>query len=94
MDGRELKDLGVASTPDRSFVLTKKDNIAGIREAHEAACEDSRRIAAQCSLGDKAGGPRGATSIWAVYVQVLRELAQHCGHADILREQVLDSRRG
>jgi hypothetical protein len=24
-----------------------------------------------------------------VYLQVLRELAHHCGHADILREQVL-----
>jgi len=23
-----------------------------------------------------------------VYLQVLRELAHHCGHADILREQV------
>ena len=25
-------------------------------------------------------------------VRRLRELAQHCGHADILREQVLDGR--
>jgi hypothetical protein len=24
-----------------------------------------------------------------VYLHVLRELAQHCGHADILREQIL-----
>jgi hypothetical protein len=24
-----------------------------------------------------------------VYLQVLRELAHHCGHADILREQIL-----
>jgi hypothetical protein len=32
------------------------------------------------------GGPR--TLRW-VYLQVLRELAHHCGHADILREQVL-----
>jgi len=31
-------------------------------------------------------GPR--TLRW-VYLQVLRELAHHCGHADILREQVL-----
>jgi hypothetical protein len=31
-------------------------------------------------------GPR--TLRW-VHLQVLRELAQQCGHADILREQVL-----
>jgi Protein of unknown function (DUF664) len=24
-----------------------------------------------------------------VYLHVLREFAQHCGHADILREQIL-----
>lgn len=34
-------------------------------------------------------GPR--TLRW-VYLQVLRELAHHCGHADILREQVLAAR--
>jgi hypothetical protein len=32
------------------------------------------------------GGPQ--TLRW-VYSQDLRELAHHCGHADILREQVL-----
>ncbi|MHA7664164.1 mycothiol transferase [Mycolicibacterium sp. HS_4_1] len=26
-------------------------------------------------------------------LQVLRELAQHCGHADILREQILAGRK-
>jgi len=25
-----------------------------------------------------------------VYLHMLRELAQHCGHADILREQLID----
>ncbi|SFF43219.1 mycothiol transferase [Blastococcus tunisiensis] len=30
--------------------------------------------------------------MWASYLQVVRELAQHCGHADILREQVLARR--
>jgi uncharacterized protein DUF664 len=27
--------------------------------------------------------------VWAIYLQVLRELAQHAGHADLLREQLL-----
>nr|WP_207950210.1 DUF664 domain-containing protein [Nocardioides ochotonae] len=27
-----------------------------------------------------------------IHVHMLRELAQHCGHADILREQVLAAR--
>jgi hypothetical protein len=30
--------------------------------------------------------------VWALQLQVLRELAQHAGHADILREHILDRR--
>ena len=35
---------------------------------------------------------RGHRRVWALQLQVLRELAQHAGHADILREQILDRR--
>ena len=31
---------------------------------------------------------------WALYLQVLREIAQHAGHADILREQVISGHSG
>jgi hypothetical protein len=45
------------------------------------------------SPGSRQAG-RGERVVWALYVQVLRELAHHCGHADILREQVLARRAG
>jgi hypothetical protein len=32
--------------------------------------------------------------VWSLLVQVVRELAQHTGQADILREQVLARRTG
>lgn len=35
---------------------------------------------------------RGDRPVWALQIQVLRELAQHSGHADILREQILARR--
>ncbi len=41
---------------------------------------------------DQAVTGRGERTVWALYLQVLRELAQHAGHADILREQVLARR--
>jgi hypothetical protein len=61
--------------------------------AHQRACATARVAVADLSLdvivtGNR-GGPR--TLHW-VYLQVLRELGQHCGHADILREQVLAAR--
>jgi len=42
-------------------------------------------------LSDRVNG-RGDRPVWALQLQVLRELAQHAGHADILREQVLTAR--
>ena len=43
------------------------------------------------SLDDVVTG-RGERPFWGIYLHMLRELAQHCGHADILREQVLARR--
>lgn len=37
------------------------------------------------------GNGRGPLSVRWVCLHLLRELAQHCGHADILREQILSS---
>ena len=37
---------------------------------------------------------RDERPVWALQFQVLRELAHHAGHADILREQVLARRTG
>jgi len=36
---------------------------------------------------------RGSRTVWALCLQ-MRELAQHSGHADILREQILAARSG
>jgi hypothetical protein len=91
LTGRSLKELGVAATPGRTFILTSTDTIASVQAAHRAACEDSRTAVRDLGLEHGLAG-RKVRSVWALYVQVLRELAQHCGHADILREQLLAAR--
>ncbi len=61
-----------------------------MREAYRAACEDSRRATAELGLDDVLpGNRRGPLPLRWVMLHMLRELAQHCGHAEILREQVL-----
>jgi hypothetical protein len=61
--------------------------------AYRKACEDSRRALAQLALDDVVrGNRRGPLPLRWVFLHMLRELAQHCGHADILREQILASR--
>ncbi|NJP32961.1 DinB family protein [Micromonospora thermarum] len=86
---RSRAEIGIPATPDESFVLDDDDTIASIQQAHREACEASRRATASLGLDDLLhGNRRGPLPLRWVYLHVLRELAQHCGHADILREQI------
>lgn len=88
--GRSRIEIGIPGTPDESFVLTDDDSIDAVRRAHREACDASRRATAGLQLDDMLpGNRRGPLPLRWVYLHVLRELAQHCGHADILREQIL-----
>jgi hypothetical protein len=86
---RSRAEIGIPATPDESFILDDGDTIASIRQAHRDACAASRRAASALGLDDVVtGNRRGPLPLRWVYLHVLRELAQHCGHADILREQL------
>jgi hypothetical protein len=87
---RSRAEIGIPATPDDSFVLDDGDTIASIRQAHLDACEASRRATSALSLDDLVhGNRRGPLPLRWVYLHTLREFAHHCGHADILREQLL-----
>ncbi|EHR50270.1 Protein of unknown function (DUF664) [Saccharomonospora marina XMU15] len=87
---RPREEIGIPATPDESFVLEEQDTIASVQRAHLQACAASRRATAALQLDDLVyGNRRGPLPLRWVYLHVLRELAQHCGHADILREQLL-----
>jgi hypothetical protein len=86
---RPRSEIGIPPTPDDSFVLDDGDTIESVQRAHREACEASRRASATLGLDDVLrGNRRGPLPLRWVYLHVLRELAQHCGHADILREQI------
>ena len=90
ISGRTRAEIGIPATPDESFVLDDEDTIATVLEAHREACESARRATAPLGLDDLVlGNRRGPLPLRWVYLHMLRELAQHCGHADILREQLL-----
>jgi hypothetical protein len=91
VSGRSNEEIGIASTVEGSFSLRKSDTIASVQEAHRQRCEASRRTMADLRLDTIVRG-RGDRPVWAIQLQVLRELAQHAGHADILREQILARR--
>jgi hypothetical protein len=89
--GGTSRDVGIPSSPDRSFTLSRTDTIASVLAAHAERVERSRRTMADLPLDATVTG-RGERTVWALHVQVLRELAHHTGHADILREQILARR--
>ncbi|MGY6500977.1 MAG: DinB family protein [Acidimicrobiales bacterium] len=89
--GRSYSDIGIPSTVDASFTLSETDTVASVQAAHRERCEASRRALADLRSDDVVDG-RGSRAVWALLLQVLRELAHHAGHADILREQVLANR--
>lgn len=87
---RPRDEIGIPATPDDSFILDDGDTIVSIQQAYREACEASRLAAASLELDDLVhGNRRGPLPLRWVYLHMLRELAQHCGHADILREQIL-----
>jgi hypothetical protein len=92
---RSRTEIGIPATPDESFVLDDGDTIASTQRAHRDACATSRRATSTMALDDVLhGNRRGPLPLRWVYLHMLRELAQHCGHADILREQLLAGSTG
>jgi Protein of unknown function (DUF664) len=89
--GRSRAEIGIPAASGESFILHDGDTIASIQQAHREACASSRRATSSLGLDDTVCGyRRGPLPLRWVYLHVLRELAQHCGHADILREQILN----
>ncbi|MCG5450432.1 MULTISPECIES: DinB family protein [Micromonospora] len=87
---RPRSEIGIPATPDESFILDDGDTIATVQRTHQEACEASRRATSSLGLDDLLrGNRRGPLPLRWVYLHVLREFAQHCGHAEILREQIL-----
>lgn len=90
---RSRAELGIAAGPDESFDLTETDTIESVLTEYARACEDSRRAVEGLHPDDVVrGNRRGPLPLRWVHLHFLRELAQHCGHADILREQLLAER--
>jgi len=91
ISGRSRAEIGLPESVEDSWVPAPEDTIASIQAAHRRVCDESRRVAAQLDLDTEVRG-RTPHPLWTTYLHLLRELAQHCGHAEILREQIIAAR--
>ena len=88
--GRPRAEMGLPPNAADAFILTPEDSVESVRRVHDQACAASRQATAGLGLDDVLTGHRlGPLPLRWVYLHALREFAQHCGHADILREQIL-----
>ncbi|HTC69952.1 MAG TPA: DinB family protein [Acidothermaceae bacterium] len=88
--GSSRVELALVPSAAQSFQLADDDTVTSVKAAYEQACATARTAVADLSLDVVVTGHRaGPRTVRWVYLQVLRELAHHCGHADILREQIL-----
>ena len=92
--GTPRAELGLPPTVDDSFDLEPDDTIASVLASHEEAVAASVGAARELALVDElTGHPRiTAVTLRWVYLHLIRELAQHVGHAEILREQLIAQR--
>jgi hypothetical protein len=88
---RPRTSLGLPAVADETFDLAPEDTVASVRAGHQAAVEESRAHLSAFALDDVAtGNPRHPrVSVRWILVHCISEMAQHCGHLDILREQLL-----
>ena len=85
--------LGLPAAAEDSFDVTESDTIASVLADYDRAVTRGREVAAEHDPDTVVSGHRlGAMTLRWIHLQVLRELAQHSGHADILREQLLAAR--
>ena len=87
---RPRSEIGIPESAEESWDVDDDATVASQLAAYRAACDDSRRAIAGLGLDDVLpGNRRGPLPLRWVMLHMLRELAQHCGHAEILREQVV-----
>lgn len=90
VSGTPRAELGLPESVDESFLVTDEDTIASVRAAYAETVGRSRAAMIGRRMDDVVSGHRaGPMTLRWIHLQVLRELAHHSGHADILREQIL-----
>jgi len=88
--GRSRAEVGLPDTVQESFTLTEADTVGSVSELYREAWAAAVEVATQHALDDVAlHNRRGPVSLRWIYLHMIRELARHAGHGDILREQIL-----
>jgi hypothetical protein len=92
MDGEDIPHLYYSDEdPNADFRIEPDETVESIAQVYRDECAAADRAAAKYALDDFARAPRPGRPVrslrW-IYLHMIEETARHCGHADILREQI------
>lgn len=90
--GRTRVDIGLPETVDESFVLKPQDTLESVRASHRSVWDRSRELAADRDLDEVLDWRGTPVTLRWVLMHMVRELARHSGHGDILIEQLHERR--
>lgn len=89
-EGRSRAELGLPEDIDATFELSAEDTSASVLEGYRAARAQAEAVFAGLALDDLAlHNRRSPMNLRWVLLHLIEELAQHVGHGEILREQLL-----
>ena len=86
--GVHRHDLGLPDDIDDSFLIDPDDTVESVRAAYVEACAHSRAVAEGRDLDEEYQWREARVSLRFIYAHMIRELARHAGHGDILVEQI------
>ena len=93
--GRSRAELSLPDTVEETLELAEDDTVVSVSQLYREAWAAAEEIAADHALDDLAThNRRGPVSLRWSYLHMIRELARHAGHGDILREQILHADSG
>ncbi len=85
---RTREELDLPETVDESFVLEPHDTVGSVSSTYRSACDRSREVVADCLLEERLDWRGTPVTVRWVFLHMIRELARHAGHGDILVEQL------
>lgn len=88
MGGRTRIEIGIPETVDESFGLEPQDTVESVRASHRAASDRSRELTARHDLDEVLDWRGTPVTVRWVLMHMVRELARHAGHGDVLIEQL------
>jgi uncharacterized damage-inducible protein DinB len=89
--GEDLDSPSTDDDPDGDLRVEPGETLAELLDLYAAACAESRAVLAAHDLDEvttRHSPARGPVSLRWIALHMIDETARHCGHLDILREQL------